>query len=158
MLATTARKAYPSGRPELESFLQFIRLPTDLRAMVWEFSLEPRIVSFLPSRFFITRFYCEVHPPVALEVCQDSRKAVRYQYSERFGSCMRAGKILANFRIDTLYLESFITRPIYPFLKRIFRKKELVRLKYVAVDHRLLREDSCGWALRRALQAMPELR
>jgi hypothetical protein len=141
----------------LKSFPRFVELPPELREMIWQFSLTPRIVELLPSNYCKTSFYSDTRLPVALEVCQDSRNAVRHLYSERFGWNW-PGRVLFNFEIDTLYLDSSAIRPLCAFLKGILKEKELELLKYVAFDQRLLVEDGYGLGIRKALRAMTELR
>jgi len=140
-----------------ERFPKFMLLPPELREMIWQFSLAPRIVELLPSNYFRTSFYSPTPLPPALSVSQDSRNAVRKLYAECFG-WLWPGRVLFNFEIDTLYLDSSAVKPLCVFLKGILKENELERLRCVAFDASLLVEDGFGMGVKRAIGAMSELR
>lgn len=69
-------------QPYLTSFTKFPDLPIEIRQMIWRRTLRPRTIELL---FYKDRgFYSRVKVPVALKVCDDSRKAVRTSKSSCF--------------------------------------------------------------------------
>jgi hypothetical protein len=86
----------------LTSFPQFSKLPTELRALIWNASLQPRVVEimFVESRGFFTR----VGSPTALRICKDFRAAVMSSYPVCFGNAMFKPRTVFNLSLDTLYI------------------------------------------------------
>ena len=114
-------------------------------------------MELLPSKYFGTSFYSPAPLPPALSVSQDSRNAVRHRYAECFG-WLWPGRVLFNFELDTLYLESSAVKPLCMFLKVTLKERELERLRSVALDSRLMVDDVFGMGVKRAIGAMVRLR
>ncbi|CZT03786.1 uncharacterized protein RAG0_10431 [Rhynchosporium agropyri] len=123
--------------PRLTSFPQFPKLPTEIRFMIWNLSLEARTVEiqWTENRGFFTR----VLTPVALRVCHDSRDAVKSQYPHCFGNVIYKPVTAFNFSLDTLYVDHDLQHQALHFLGSL-SAKEVAKVKYLAVDD-ILNED-----------------
>ena len=99
--------------------------------MIWEFTLTPRVIEteFLTERGFYTR----VPTPLALKVCKDSREAVERLYPGCFGNNIYEPRILFNFSMDTLYLDSGVQHQTLLLLAGL-NEAELKGLRFMAID------------------------
>lgn len=112
-----AAPATKLARVTYDQFHPFHRLPTEIRIMIWHFSLEPRVVDLQFERKASRKgFYSHDKIPTLLEVCRDSRAAVIASYPLCFGSVWYPQKIRFNFSMNTLFMDgSFL-----PFVDRFF--------------------------------------
>lgn len=99
--------------------------------------------------------------PASTRACRESRRAVPAQYECCFNSFHNPARVLFNFDVDTLYLETKTIRPMCWYLRGVLKETELERLRYLAVDEELLDEEgkNAGFAagLGRAVMAMTRL-
>lgn len=123
-------KRWYKGPPFLTSFHSFPKLPTEVRIMIWQLSVNPRVVEieFSESRGFYTR----VATPLSLRVNQDSRNAVLLLYPTCFGNPLYESRIVFNFELDTLLLPAHIQFHTH-HLFATFKPQEWARLQYLAV-------------------------
>jgi len=119
------------AEPFHTSFTLFQKLPLELRQIIWELSLESRVVEveFSETRGFFTR----VPIPVALRVCRDSRHAVGAAYPVSFGNILYQPRILFNFSLDTLYFDQAIQNQFLHFLATM-KTEEVKKISFVAID------------------------
>jgi hypothetical protein len=122
--------------------------------------MEPRVVEItydLPDGFYSTALY-----PVALTVCQESRKALLPHYALCFGTIFHPPKTRFNFSLDTLYLDNSFEEDV-PHLFGAMGERELKGLRYVALDSYFNGSDNNGEFefvvhLRRAMRCLKSLR
>jgi hypothetical protein len=133
--ASRGRRWPPPPPPPLPTFHPFPRLPAEIRAIIWELSLEPRIVEigFTDEEGFYQK--CEI--PLELMVSQYSRNVVARSYPLCFGSLRYKPSIRFNFAIDTLNLDQTFKYRI-PFLFSLAKYEELAILRYLALDFGML--------------------
>ncbi|KAH7384755.1 hypothetical protein BKA64DRAFT_148333 [Cadophora sp. MPI-SDFR-AT-0126] len=113
------------------TFRPFPRLPLEIRQMIWNLSLEPRVIEMEYEEeqgFFTT---CSL--PSALQVCQESRSTVKKLYPECFASLWHRRGPLFNFSLDTLYIAHHFFEDMILFLS-VLREKEINSLRYLAVE------------------------
>jgi hypothetical protein len=118
--------------PFLTSFELFPTLPTELRDMIWQHTLEPRAVEIQYS--VKNGFYSTAKTPVVMRACPDSRNAVIKSYPLCFGSILHSPSIVFNFSLDTLYFEIDMQPRITQFLVSM-SKTEVESIQPIAVDH-----------------------
>jgi hypothetical protein len=133
----------------------FTSLPPEIRFIIWQLSLSPRVVEILASDI-CTSFYSQAALPVALHVCRESRQAVEALYPCYFGSFLQPKRVWFNFDISQ---EEEALHPFFGVLK----ETELTRLKYVAIDEAYLLDGLVDLHLtiagpKRALRAMTDLK
>jgi 2EXR family len=116
----------------LTSFTVFPNLPFELRCLIWETSCESRTIEIAYDSD--AGFVSNVDPPIALEVCKESRKALINNYPLCFGSIYHPAKIRFNFSIDTLYIDNSIEEDLAHVFST-FREQEISGLKYLAMDN-----------------------
>ncbi|KAN0122775.1 hypothetical protein V8E51_001101 [Hyaloscypha variabilis] len=116
----------------LTSFTVFPNLPFELRCLIWETSCESRIIEI--SYDSEDGFSSSVDPPIALEVCQESRNHLLNNYPLCFGSIYHPAKIRFNFSIDTLYVDNSMEEDMAHVFST-FREREISSLKYLAIDN-----------------------
>jgi hypothetical protein len=103
---------------QLSKFIFFPKLPPELRLRVWQFTIFPRIVSFVPGGG---------KAPASLSVCRESRKETRKLYRLSIHICPRGRHVvraraqrarnvripdfgvLINYDVDIIYLAPFHT-------------------------------------------------
>lgn len=149
--------------PPLTSFPLFPKLPTEIRLMVWNFSLEGRTVEikWTESRGFFSR----VPTPIALRVCQDSRDAVKSKYPLSFGNVIYKPSTVFNYALDTLYIDQDVQHQALHFLASL-SAEEISQIKHLAIDSFLNEDWEIGgemeWnlveAYRKLASSMPALR
>ncbi|PVH69462.1 hypothetical protein DL98DRAFT_522166 [Cadophora sp. DSE1049] len=133
------RKAAKMPSP-LTSFHLFPKLPTEIRMMIWELSLEARTVEI---QWTETRgFFSRVPTPMALRVCKDSRGAVKSKYPLCFGNVLYKPSTSFNFSLDTLYVDHCFQNQALHFITSL-SPDELASIRYLAVDS-MLNEDFMG--------------
>ncbi|KAL2061896.1 hypothetical protein VTL71DRAFT_7274 [Oculimacula yallundae] len=113
-------------------FHLFPKLPTEIRIIIWRFTLEARAVEiqWTETRGFFTR----VPTPMALRVCRDSREAVNSLYPRCFGNVLYEPKIVFNFTLDTLYIDQNLQNQALHFLASL-STEEVAKIRYLAVDN-----------------------
>ncbi|KAE9381207.1 hypothetical protein N431DRAFT_392183 [Stipitochalara longipes BDJ] len=116
----------------LRSFTLFPNLPFELRCLIWETSCESRTVEITYDSD--DGFLSNVDPPIALEVCQESRNHLLNNYPLCFGSIYHPAKIRFNFSIDTLYVDNSMEDDMAHVFST-FREREISSLKYLAIDN-----------------------
>ncbi|KAH6720356.1 hypothetical protein BKA61DRAFT_708642 [Leptodontidium sp. MPI-SDFR-AT-0119] len=147
----------------LQHFTLFDKLPKELRYMIWNFTLLPRIVKILVSENCTTGFYSQAALPPVLHVNQESMKEALKSYSACFGSFLQPKRILFNYKIDVFYIDIALEEDSLHRLFGVLKETELVSLKYIAIDDAYLEDaiidhgpSTAG--LRKALKAMKGLR
>jgi hypothetical protein len=92
----------------MESFTLFPHLPLELRLKIWRSTLPgPRNVGvkirFKDGRFggWVARD-CTPRPPMALQVCHESREEARKYYVLSFGTTLYPPTVYFNYKTDTL--------------------------------------------------------
>jgi hypothetical protein len=94
---------------------QFLKLPFEIRVMIWRVSLHPRIIQpVLPKKY--GGFRARVELPVALRVCRESRAAVDKMYVHCFGSILKPPHIRVNFEPDAVFLSRNLSDDMELFL------------------------------------------
>jgi hypothetical protein len=150
---------------------QFLKLPFEIRVMIWIVSLHPRIIQptlrkkyggFRARVGFRTTYRVEL--PVALRVCRESRAAVDQIYVHCFGSFLNPPHIRVNFELDTIFLSRNLSDDMALFLG-VLTSVELSNVRYLAFDRHIhLLGDSDNQdsgmlsALERAVRAMTALK
>jgi hypothetical protein len=150
---------------------QFLKLPFEIRVMIWRVSLHPRIIQptlqkryggFRPSVGFHASYRVEL--PVALRVCRESRAAVDQMYVHCFGSFLNPPHIRVNFELDTVFLSKNLSEDMALFLG-VLTSVELSNLQYFAFDRHVhllgdsdYQEPGKLSALERAVRAMTALK
>ncbi|KAH9210626.1 hypothetical protein DL95DRAFT_465641 [Leptodontidium sp. 2 PMI_412] len=109
------------------AFLQFPRLPKELRLLIWAFASIPRILTI--CKFFshdkdAQYLYSTDPPPATLHVCHESRKESPYVASFRMGSSPRYSWV--NFNVDTIQMHDYILRHIEP--------KEMAQIRWAILE------------------------
>ncbi|KAG4428212.1 hypothetical protein IFR05_016303 [Cadophora sp. M221] len=127
------RKASKMPAP-LKSFPLFPKLPTEIRMMIWDLSLEARTVEiqWTETRGFFTR----VPTPNVLRVCQDSRSAVKPKYPLCFGNVIYPPSTAFNFSLDTIYVDQDLQHQALHFLASL-SAEEIAKIRHLAIDHYL---------------------
>jgi 2EXR family len=115
----------------LKTFTLFPNLPFELRCLIWETSCESRTVEIAYDSE--DGFLSSVDPPIALEVCRESRNHLLNNYPLCFGSIYHPPKIRFNFSIDTLYMDNSMEDDMAHVFST-FREREISSLKYLALD------------------------
>ncbi|KAI2466072.1 hypothetical protein F4781DRAFT_369305 [Annulohypoxylon bovei var. microspora] len=85
-------KAYPRRSPRLwkplTEFHQYVRLPPELKMMIWEAAIEPRLL-YICNRSSISHagatFGAQNRPPTWFNTCHLSRWIAQLHYQKRFG-------------------------------------------------------------------------
>jgi hypothetical protein len=137
---------------------QFLKLPFEIRVMIWRVSLHPRIIQptlrkkyggFRARVGFRTTYRVEL--PVALRVCRESRAAVDQIY-------------VHNFELDTIFLSRNLSDDMALFLG-VLASVELSNVRYLAFDRHIhllgdsdYRDSGMLSALERAVSAMTALK
>ncbi|KAL5315180.1 hypothetical protein ACEPPN_017831 [Leptodophora sp. 'Broadleaf-Isolate-01'] len=147
----------------LQRFTLFTSLPPELRFIIWQLSLSPRVVEVLASNYCTTGFYSQAVLPSTLHVCRESRQAVAALYSHCFGSFLQPERVRFNFDLDVLYLDISQEEDGLHRLFGVLKRTELTALKYVAIDEAYLIEVvanplSTSAGLKNALKAMQNLK
>lgn len=121
----------PRRAPRLTSFTLFLKLPVEIRIIIWRLTLNSRVVEieFTELRGFFTR----VATPTALQVCRDSRRAVITFYPTCFGNIMYSPQIVFNFLLDTLYFDMSFHSQVLHFLASL-KETEVKRIQSIAAD------------------------
>ncbi|KAH6717012.1 hypothetical protein BKA61DRAFT_733216 [Leptodontidium sp. MPI-SDFR-AT-0119] len=127
------RKASKMPAP-LKSFTLFPKLPTEIRIMIWDLTLEARTVEIQWTE--TCGFFTRVPPPKALRVCRDSRDAVKSKYPLCFGNVIYPPSITFNFSLDTLYVDQDFQHQALHFLASL-STEEISKIQYLAVDYLL---------------------
>ncbi|KAF7923771.1 uncharacterized protein EAE98_007589 [Botrytis deweyae] len=111
------------------TFTCFMKLPLEIRVMIWQASLPgPRIVLLRPTRFIgwkktwyfgshevpdVPDYVFESWSPItALYVCRESFNVASTRYTQAFASLESPFKTWFNFDIDTLYIRH---REVFPY-------------------------------------------
>ena len=113
-------------------FPLFSKLPIEIRLLIWELTIEPRIVemkTYDQMDIYPKNSYPEVP---ALSVCRESRSTVIKAYPLAFETWHGEG-IRFNFEIDTLYFSQSCKDYIRLFLD-VLTKADVQQLRYVAID------------------------
>lgn len=120
-------------RSSFQSFTPFTRLPLEIRCIIWRLTLLRRIVEIFPSESG-NGFYSRATLPVALQVCQESKRAVEHLYPAFFGSFLQPESIRFNVNLDILYLDIHLEQECLLYFLGMLKETELRALKYVALD------------------------
>ncbi|KUJ10516.1 uncharacterized protein LY89DRAFT_263277 [Mollisia scopiformis] len=118
-----------------QAFHQFKRLPTEIRCMIWKFSLQPRVVEIATDIQVVedtpypgdvyegTYYYSKARLPAILDVCHESRSATLPLYP----LCFRYSGpgIRFNVSFDILYINHDVEdiRNLLDFLKNTSKRK-----------------------------------
>jgi hypothetical protein len=116
----------------LQSFSLFSKLPTELRIIIWQLTLESRVIEIEFDKF--RGFFTRVSTPVALRVSRDSRNATITRYPPCFGNVIYPPRTVFNFDLDTLYLDDDIQFHTLHLLAGL-TLEELTNLQYLAVTY-----------------------
>lgn len=160
--SATVKSTHQPHARTLREFTLFARLPTEVQAMVWYFTLKPRVVELLYHK--LRGFYTTVPLPVALYINTTSRSTMLSHYQLAFGNIMHPAQVRFNFRLDTLYLPEEIQDHIFHLFASM-KEDECKKLRYMAISE-FLHEDIQGYsmidsissALNRILPHMPEVK
>ena len=128
--ATSGREI--DAPPPTSTFHLFPRLPLEIRQMIWNLTLESRIVEMEYHKdhgFFTT---CNL--PSALKVCQESRSTIKNSYPECFTSLWHRHGPLLNFSIGVLYITFDFCLVMDRFLS-ILSQREISSIRSIAIDH-----------------------
>lgn len=115
----------------LAKFTVFPKLPLEIRQMIWNLSLDSRIVEICLND--ASGFYSRAKLPYALQVSKESRDTVVGQYSLCFGSAWYPARTRFNFDLDTLYFDRGLVSGTRLFFGSL-RDFELASLRNVAID------------------------
>jgi hypothetical protein len=115
----------------LTSFTLFPNLPFEIRCLIWETTCESRTVEITYDAD--DGFTTTSDPPIALEVCQESRNHLVNSYPLCFGSIYHPAKIRFNFSIDTLYMDNSLEEDLAHVFST-FKDREISSLRYLALD------------------------
>lgn len=125
----------------------FPRLPLEIRTMIWKQTPGPRVVEILfgDEAYYDDRdnesvraevcihneqgFHTNIRTPVALEICQEPRKAVIASYPLCFGSVWFPRRIRINFEIDTLFINDQNLK-VLPLFFSLLDQNESHNLRY----------------------------
>ncbi|KAH6673820.1 hypothetical protein B0J14DRAFT_463178, partial [Halenospora varia] len=111
-------------------FSVFLKLPTELRHMIWKMTLRPRVVEIEFSQRH--GFYSQNPLPMALKACQDSRLAVKGLYPCCFGNFIYTRQIVFNGMLDTLYISFDMQHQILHLFASL-TLREATQLQYLAI-------------------------
>jgi len=151
-------QASSPGRGRLRVFSPFSRLPQEIRAMIWRYSLTERLV--LVHFREEMGFWTSTSEPSALRVSPDSRSAVSALYPRSFGNGMYPARIRFNFDQDILYLSGCMESHLLHFCASL-TPWELASVKRIAISNDLAdssdtQVDSVAM-IEKVMKSMPEL-
>jgi hypothetical protein len=132
--ARRSKKPEPKG----PKFALFPKLPTEIRAIIWKMTLQPRVVEL--ARYPDAGFRALVSHPPALEVSRDSRAATIQLYPLCFGTYWYAPTTRFNYALDTIYLDYGILHEL-AFFVAILSQSELSQIRYLALDMSLFVDE-----------------
>jgi hypothetical protein len=112
--------------------------------MIWEATLEPRLVEIEPSMRY-NGFLTTISAPAAFRICQESRNTVEKKYPLCFGSILQPPRIRVNFELDTIFLPAYLTE-FMPHFLGLLNQQELSCIHRLAIDFRLHWDDEGPWA------------
>jgi hypothetical protein len=121
--------------PPLTDFTLFSQLPAEIRSIIWNLSLQPRVVDIRTITLDHHYFYgAKAAPyPEAFRVSRDSRNAVLAQYSPCFGTFWDKPCLRFNFALDILHLGCEFTGDIPVFFNTI-HDKDVAKILFLAID------------------------
>jgi hypothetical protein len=129
-----------TGTHPLREFPIFGSFPIELRLLVWEATLKPRVVELKHRTYDKRGWTSRAELPVALQVCQESRVIISTHYPLSFGGPPdndSPPRVRFNFALDTVLLSygdaAFVSR----FVGSL-RPLELARLRSLAIHERHL--------------------
>ncbi|KAF4627661.1 hypothetical protein G7Y89_g10491 [Cudoniella acicularis] len=131
--------------PSKLMFTLFPQLPFELRSAIWWHTVLPRVIHLrykdLSNNHNNTAsgFCSPVDLPVALSVCQESRKLLLGSYPLSFGSVFYPPKVRINFSIDTVYLDQERSNNLISIFFNTLNAREMSQLRYLAVEKDLLK-------------------
>jgi hypothetical protein len=117
--------------PSLSAFTVFPNLPLELRILIWQKTLEPRVVEVTYDEE--TGFTTYSRLPMALQICKESRETVEPLYPCCFGSIFHPSRIRFNFALDTLYIDGIMEAELPHFLAT-FGEREINGIQTLALD------------------------
>jgi hypothetical protein len=115
----------------LTSFHYFEKLPIELRVMIWNITVVPRVVEVTFSQDH--GIYSRTITPIALRICPDSRSAVIHAYPTCFGNFLYQPRTLFNFSLDTLYFHSNMYSEVMLLFSGL-KPEEATRLERIAIS------------------------
>jgi hypothetical protein len=128
------KKLMSSGKEksrQLTSFHCFEKLPAELRVLIWNLTVVPRVVDI---KFDIDRgFYTLALTPIALRACPDSRSAIIHAYYPCFGTFLHQPRIMFNYSIDTIYFRANMQNEIMLLFSNL-KQQEASCLQRIGID------------------------
>lgn len=131
------KQTVQQSHPPSPKFTPFLRLPIEIRQLIWHLTLEPWVVEITFKDH--NGFGSETALPVALEVNRDSRASVIKSYPFCFGSSWYPSRTRFNFTLDTLYFRQDVMRHI-PIFFSFLKNDEINKIRYLAIDMAMLYE------------------
>jgi hypothetical protein len=131
----------------MATFHPFPRLPFELRAQIWEATVEPRIVEVrIRHKDKIPRLISPTPVPGPLQTCREARnlKLYRQEFSElpqdrpRYKGAIERRYVWLNLEIDMVSIEDTLLDdlwPVSPMIKRLKFKRESSWRFYVDEDY-----------------------
>jgi hypothetical protein len=131
-----------------QTFTLFLNLPIELRAVIWQATLNPRTIEIRYHHSSVAGWTSPTKHPQALDVCHESRATILPLYPLCFGGSHHPPQIRINFAIDTVYL-SGAARSFVPHFIGAMNSFEANQLRSLAIHERHLFYD-----IRRALRSL----
>jgi len=125
------------ANPHIQGFTLFNKLPFDLRLMVWNLCIPPRVVEILFNRRTgVCRSTTPI--PVLLHLNQEARYFALKHYQLAFGNDNCEPLIYFDFKIDTLYIGAGNVECCNPgYLFTALGIQDTQKVKHLASDHNL---------------------
>jgi len=122
----------------LRTFTNFSQLPTEIRRAIWKFTFVPRVVEIYYGGIYSNGgFSSDALPPIALEVCKESRDLALEAYPLCFGSIYHPAHIRFNLSLDVLLFDIDFQSKM-PHLLGIMNQQEISGLRYLAIESDIL--------------------
>ncbi|KAF7167904.1 hypothetical protein CNMCM6106_003274 [Aspergillus hiratsukae] len=111
----------------MAAFHLFPRLPFELRARIWELTVEPRTVEVRVKKQHgswgkILHVTSSTPVPAVLQACHEARNLRLYRQAFNFSSGVEARYVWVNFEIDTISIGDTYFDTIEPAEQRLIRR------------------------------------
>lgn len=113
----------------MAAFYLFPRLPFELRARIWELTVEPRTVEVRVKKEHgswgrILRVISSTPVPAVLQACHEARNQWLYQKAFNFSSGVEQRYVWVNFKIDMISIGDTYFDTIEPAERLLIRRLE----------------------------------
>ncbi|TGO43400.1 hypothetical protein BHYA_0001g00290 [Botrytis hyacinthi] len=117
--------------------LQFMKFPPEIRSMIWELTIEQRLVEVrftnykLHGNKITHDFVADI--PIALHICQESRNFAMGHYELAFDHRGAFAPVYFNFKLDILYPRASCSKEQLRLLTNNMYKRDCDRVTYLAM-------------------------